>query len=124
MKSNSNDRPAIIQNLGNGAYYYNFNITQKTETDEDGNERTTYDYDTVKVWGNPTQAALVKAVIREDLDETAEFELVNEYNAANIGLLVDAEAEAAKERYSAYLRRVQEIKVNVKADLAAAGYTN
>ena len=124
MKSNSNDRPQIIQDLGNGAFYYNYAITPKTETDEEGNERKSYDYSSVKIWGKPTRSAVVKAVIRNELDETAEFDLVNSYNAAQEGMLDEAEAARAIADYRAYLRRVQEIKTNAKADLAAAGYTD
>lgn len=124
MKSNSNDKPQIIQDLGNGAFYYNYGITPKTETDEEGKERKSYDYNSVKIWGKPTAAAIVKAVIRDELDETAEFDLVNSYNAATEGLLEGDEAKQAKADYMAYLRRVQEIKTNAKADLAAAGYND
>lgn len=121
MKSNSNDRPQIIQDLGNGSYYYNYNIVAKTETGEDGQERQSWDCETVQIWGKPTRAAVVKAVIRAELDETAEFDLVNSYNAANEGML-EKEAAEAKEAYMAYLRRVQEIKTKAKADLTAAGF--
>lgn len=122
MKSNSNDKPQIIQDLGNGAFYYNYAIKPKTETDEEGNERHSYDYKSVKIWGTPTRAAVVKAVIRDEVDETAEFDLVNSYNAAQEGMLDETEAAEAVENYKAYLRRVKEIKTNAKADLIAAGY--
>lgn len=61
-------------------------------------------------------------MIRAELDETAEFDLVNSYNAANEGIIDGDEAEQAKADYKAYLRRVQEIKAQVILDLAAAGY--
>lgn len=126
MKSNSNERPAVIENLGNGAFYYNYNIVQKEEpaTVDSENEqpRTCYDFQQAKIWGSPTRATIVKAVIREEIDETAEFNLINSYNAAVNGLLDEAETDEAKERYFTHLRRVQEIKRQVKADLAAAGY--
>ena len=124
MKSNSDDRPTIIQDLRNGAYYYNFNITPRTETDEEGNERQTYDYNQVKIWGRPTREGLVKAVIRDEVDESAEFDLVNSYNAAQEGILDGEHAEKAKADYIAYLRRVQDIKAQIKADLTAAGYND
>lgn len=124
MKSNSNDRPRIIQDLGNGAFYYNCNIVAKTETDEEGKELKSYDYTSVKFWGRPTRAAIVKAMIRAELDETAEFDLVNSYNAANAGILDGDESARAKADYVNYLRRVQEIKNQVKTDLATAGYTD
>lgn len=124
MKSNSDERPPIIQDLGNGSFYYNYNVTPRQQTEDDGSERTSYDCQQVQIWGRPTRAALVKAVIRAELDETAEFDLVNSYNAANNGMLEEQEAEEAKAKYMAYLRRVQEIKTNAKADLAAAGYND
>jgi hypothetical protein len=122
MKSNSDVRPTIIQDLGNGAYYYNYNIAPITTTDPDGTERTGYECNTVKVWGRPTYEAVVKAVIRDEIDETAEFDLVNAYNAAAEGILEDAAATTAKDAYIAYLRRLQVIKQQVKADMQAAGY--
>lgn len=122
MKSNFDSRPPIILDLGNGSYYYNAKITADTQTDEEGKERKTYSCDSYQIWGKPTRAALVKAVIRAELDETAEFDLVNSYNAAQEGILDEDEAKQAKADYTAYLRRVQEIKTQVKADLEAAGY--
>lgn len=139
MKSNSDVRPQAIQPLGNGAYHYNYNIKERTEevepqtaaVSEGGEEdiadttpqtRTTYDCDTVEVWGVPNYKDLTRAVIRSEVSETEEFGLINDYNAAKAGLLEDDEAEAAEERYTAHLRRVREIKAMVKADLTAAGY--
>lgn len=50
------------------------------------------------------------------------FGLINDYNAARAGLVEEAEAKEAEERYTAHLRRVAEIKAMVKVDLAGAGY--
>ena len=122
MKSNSIDRPPVIQDLGNGAFYYNYAVTTRTDTDPDGNERTSFDYRSVKIWGLPVRAAIVKAVIRDELDETAEFDLVNSYNAAQEGLLDDDEAAEAVAAYKAYILRLRQIKAFVKADLETAGY--
>ena len=122
MKSNSIDRPPVIQNLGNGAFHYNYAVEAKTFSDAEGNEHTCYDYLRVKLWGRPTRAAIVKAVIRNEIDESAEFDLVNSYNAVQEGLLDGDEAAAAVEAYKAYILRLRQIKAFVKADLEAAGY--
>jgi hypothetical protein len=123
MKSNSNIRPATIQPLGNGAYYYNYNVVERTETNpETGETKTVYDYETVKVWDKPTYKKLVKAVVREKLDETEEFSIINEYNASVIGVTTDSEAKtAAKQAYKEYLTFVAETKAMVKADVEAYG---
>lgn len=142
MKSNSDIRPTAIQPLGNGAYHYNYNITERTEevetqaagendaepgavdvADTAPQTRTTYDYDTVELFGVPDYKDLTRAVIRAEVSETEEFGLINDYNAAKAGLIDDeAEAEEAEARYTAHLRRVSEIKAMVKDDLTAAGY--
>ena len=119
MKSNSDIRPATIQPLGNGAYHYNYNIVERQETDpETGEVKTVYDYDTVKVWDKPTYEKLVKAVIREKLDETQEFAIINEYNAGVLGVITDAtKKQEAKQAYKDYLTFVAATKAMVKADL-------
>ena len=94
MKSNSNDRPPILQDLGNGSWHYNYNITE-------------VDYD-----------KCVKAVLRSRRDETEEFSLINKYNAFVLGLSTD---EADKTEYENYLKEVLAVKAMVRADLAAAG---
>ena len=119
MKSSSDIRPAVIQPLGNGAYHYNYNIVERQETDpETGEVKTVYDYDTVKVWDKPTFEKLVKAVIREKLDETQEFAIINEYNAGVLGVITDTtKKQEAKQAYKDYLTFVAATKAMVKADL-------
>lgn len=122
MKSNSIDRPPVILDLGNGAFHYNYAVTARTVTDPEGNENMSYDYQSIKLWGTPTRAGIVKAVIRNEIDESAEFDLVNSYNAAQEGLFDDEEASEAVATYKAYILRLRQIKAFVKADLEAAGY--
>lgn len=119
MKSSSDIRPAVIQPLGNGAYHYNYNIVERQETDpETGEVKTVYDYDTVKVWDKPTYEKLVKAVVREKLDETQEFAIINEYNAGVLGVITDTtKKQEAKQAYKDYLTFVAATKAMVKADL-------
>lgn len=124
MKSTSDKKPQIIQALGNGAYYYNYNIEEKQETDpQTKKERKVYYYDSVKFWDAPSYKKLVKAVIRETLNETEEFSIINEYNAGVLGVITDTDAvvEAAK-AYKDYLQFVLDVKQQVRADLKSAGY--
>lgn len=122
MKSNSNVRPAIIQDLGNGSYHYNYNVVERTVEDEETGEKTVYDYDTVQVWEKPTYDNLTRAIIRSELDETEEFSLINDYYAAQLGIETDDDRKAkAVSDYKAYLKHVADIKQMVRADLATAG---
>ena len=122
MKSNSNVRPAIIQDLGNGSYHYNYNVVERTVEDEETGEKTVYDYDTVQVWEKPTYDNLTRAIIRSELDETEEFSLINDYYAAQLGIETDDDRKAkAVSDYKTYLQHVADIKQMVRADLATAG---
>ena len=125
MKSSSDIRPAIIEPLGNGAYYYNYNVVEREETvhPETGEQKTVYDYEQVKVWDKPTYEKLVKAVIREKIDETQEFNIINEYNAGVLGVITDAaENAAAKQAYKEYLQYVAGVKRQVAEDIEEAEY--
>lgn len=121
MKSNSDVRPPIIQDLGNGSYYYNYNIhevrvpAEPTEGEEP-EEKTVFEYEAVLVWGIPNYKKCVKAVLRDRRDESEEFSLINKYNAVVLGLSDD---EDDKEEYLAYLSEVLSVKAMVKADLQA-----
>jgi len=119
MKSNSNARPPKILNLGNGRYHYNFNITEGTRTEEgpDGQTETrpSFDYDTVEIAGVPDYKKAVEARIRDKYSESEEFDLINSYNAAALGVDQDTEGEAVA-KYTAYLRDLQDIKAEVAQD--------
>lgn len=127
MKSNSNDRPPILQDLGNGSWHYNYNITEvevqpEPMAEQEGEQtqaaRKAYDYDTVVIWGRPDYDKCVKAVLRSRRDETEEFSLINKYNAFVLGLSTD---ETDKKEYEAYLSEVIAVKAMVRADLQEAG---
>lgn len=122
MKSNSNVRPAIIQDLGNGSFHYNYNVTERKIEDEEVGEKTVYDYDTVQVWEKPTYDNLTRAIIRSEIDETEEFSLINDYYAAQLGVETDEDRKAkAVNDYKAYLAHVADLKQMVRDDLATVG---
>lgn len=114
MKSNSLAKPAAILPLGDGSYHYNYNVQSVKVEGPDGKKETVYNYDVVHIWGTPSYAKLVKAVIREKYDESEEFNLINKYNAFALGL---SENPEDKTEYEAYLAELQAIKVMVKADI-------
>ncbi|CDD99699.1 predicted protein [Bacteroides uniformis CAG:3] len=122
MKSNSNVRPAIIQDLGNGSFHYNYNVTERKIEDEEVGEKTVYDYDTVQVWEKPTYDNLTRAIIRSEIDETEEFSLINDYYAAQLGVEKDEDRKTkAVNDYKDYLAHVADIKQMVRDDLATVG---
>ena len=119
MHTNSNQRPPKVVNLGNGRFHYNFHITEgtRTETDTEGNEttRATFDCETVEIAGTPNYKKAVEARIRDKYSESEEFDLINSYNAAALGIDPDTEGETVA-KYTNYLRDLADIKAEVAQD--------
>ena len=118
----SNQLPDIIEFLGDGSYYYNYDIqvTTKEETDETTGtivEVNEYNFVQVRCFGTPDYKTLVKTVIRAFIDESAEFELVNTYNE---GVISGEETDNSK--YLDYLDTRSAIKQKIKLDLKSLGY--
>jgi hypothetical protein len=114
MKSNSNERPEIFLDLGDGSYHYNYNINEVERTDESGEQHTSFEYDYVRLYGKPTYEECIKAVIASKYDFAAEIALINKYQAYALELDSDA---IAREEYLSYLQYVRGVKQQVKQDL-------
>jgi hypothetical protein len=118
MKSNSDVRPLILLDLGDGSWHYNYTIVEVPAQTDDGNDRVVFNYDTVHIWGNPDYATIVNAVIAERYSPSQETSLINKYNAFVAKLSNDS---SDKDKYEAYLKEVAEIKAMVKEDLRGLG---
>lgn len=115
MKSNSNVRPLVFDNLQNGAWLYNYHVTEVQKTDENSEVATSFDYDQVKIWGVPTQREVTKAVIAEKWDVTQEIDLSNDNKRFELGLSEDA---TLRDNYIAYLNEIDTIKTMVESDFS------
>lgn len=95
--------------LGNGYWYYNYDIQTETITDEEG-ERTVYTCISVKTHGKPTYEVCVRKVIRQYVSEDDEFDIINSYQSYLLG------NEVSSEDYESYLSLVNQIKSNIRKD--------
>lgn len=108
-KIQASERPSIFEEVGNGSVRYRFNIEE--QTNEDGN--ATYLYDEVIVWQPFTENDITKAVIEYLWPASYEQKLLNEYNAAQLGVY-DAEKAAKKiEEYKSFLEQREAVKEEV-----------
>ena len=118
----SNVAPKVFEDLGNGNWYYNYDIKSEEVTvapmGENDTERveTRYNYIQVKMAGRPDYKRCVELVIREHLTQSQEFDLINSYNRATLNLLSDEEVDKVGTEYLDYLQKVTEIKDNIKKD--------
>lgn len=115
MKSQSNKRPIVLHDLGNGSHHYNYNIVEKTVEDEEGKSSKIFEYDQVLIWNEPTYNKVVKEVIRSKWDSNQEFDLVNSYNAFKEEI---SEDETDRDNYLEYLDQIRAIKTMVQQDLS------
>jgi hypothetical protein len=117
MKSNSDVKPPILQDLGDGSWYYNYQIKEITVTAESDEEKTVFEYETVHIWEKPDYEALVNVVVAEYYSPSEETALINSY----IAFTMKPGDPADKASYETYLNKVSEIKAMIKKDLRTLG---
>lgn len=113
-----NVQPNSIEKLGNGTYYYNYDITSK-EVDvtdpetEEVTQETRWTYIQVHLHGQPDHKECIKAIIRQYVDQDEEFDLINSSNSIALGL---SDNQTDRQKYLDYLTLVGEIKTKVRTD--------
>lgn len=126
MRAYYDEKPPIITEVGNGSVLYRYNIAEVegglSQTDIEGQGmRKQFVCQEVVVWSPVTANKITEAVITDRWDSNYEQKLVNEFNAAQLGLYGDktsAEAKARVKAYTEYLRERAELKAQVDADCA------
>lgn len=124
MKAYYSEIPPTFAPVGNGAILYHYDIKQ-TETTTTGNDatdgRTQYECQEVTVWPPLTSNRITEAAIADRYPANYEQKLVNEYNAAALGLY-DADTKRAKvEAYKAFLAERAALKEQIDHDCQQAG---
>lgn len=115
-----NVQPNSIEKLGNGTYYYNYDITSK-EVDvtdpetEEVTQETRWTYIQVHLHGQPDHKECIRAIIRQYVDQDEEFDLINSSNSIVLGL---SDNQTYRQKYLDYLTLVGEIKTKVRADFS------
>lgn len=105
MKSNLNDRLPILENLGDGVFYYNYNIkvtkVQPADFQQENTEapQVFYEHETVQVWETPDYNICTNAVLCDCWNETEEFKLINKYKTFSLGLSKDSVDKVMCKKY-------------------------
>ena len=114
-----NDCPQVIQKLGNGTYYYNYDIREVEAEVEILDEKdstkfeTQYNFIQVLLNGQPNYKDCVRAIIRSFITIDEEFDLINSYNSYTKNLSTDSSIITD---YQEYLTKLMDIKNKVKKD--------
>lgn len=111
--------PQKFVNLGNGNWYYNYDIkSEVVEVPRMGDEEETitetrWNYIQIKLGSKPEYKKCVETLIREYITQSQEFDLIN---SANRVLLNVGTERMVPSKYLEYLDLVDEIKAKVRAD--------
>lgn len=113
----TNVQPQTIQKLGNGTYYYNYDIKEVEVTNQEGDAKLELQYNFIQVLlrGQPNYKDCVKAIVRSFVTIDEEFDLINSYNNYTEN---PSEDSTALSQYKEYLSKLKEIKAKVKEDFA------
>lgn len=98
------EKPSALEAVGNGSWLYRFNI-QECDPARGGGERIRpmWQCDEVTVWEPLIANKITEAVIASVCPVTHEQKLVNEYNAAQLGMIGgSADSDEAREKIAAY----------------------
>lgn len=127
------NKPSVLEAVGNGSFKYRFDITEKTpeaaatssdDSSAQEEQKTQWQCQEVIVWSPVTSNKITEAVITEVCDHNYEQKLVNEYNAAQLGLYGTKTSNEAKKHiaaYTEYLNTRAILKAQVDADCAKLG---
>ena len=127
MKIQSDNELSRLEAVGNGSYLYRWDIhtelqEQPSEDGEGVTTRLVWVAEEVTVWMPLTPNRITAAVITEAFPADYEQKLLNEYNAANLGMIPDAaETEKRRQAYTDFLRRRAELKKEIDAFCAEQG---
>lgn len=102
MKSKGQEKPEVIQAIGNNEYYINYNIVEKEES---------FEWDYVRVMGYPNSQSLISAMIRDKYSDNDVEALVSNYKSYELGITTN---NKYVEEYEEFLR----YRVQVKAIVA------
>ncbi len=120
MKTFYDQKPAVIEAVGNGGWYYRWNIRE--EIMEDINEsRKQWACEQVVVYAPLTSNKIVQAVISDTWGIDIENKMLNEFNAAQLGIYDDVTKEAKVANYKAFLQERNALKAQIDADCREAG---
>lgn len=120
MKTYYDEKPAAIEAVGNGGYYYRWNIQEET-TESEEQPRKQWQCEQVIVYAPLTSNKIVQAVIAEVWGLDIENKMLNEFNGAQLGVYDEASAADKIAKYKQFLAERNALKAQVDADCKEAG---
>lgn len=107
--------PITMEKDGDGSYLYRWDVREETrEMGDDMSPVISYSYNEVRVWPTLTANKILEACINALWDKDVEQKKLNDYNAAQLGILGISYIDAYRE----FLERRKALKEQVESDFA------
>ena len=107
--------PITMEKDGDGSYLYRWDIREETrEMGDDMAPVISYSYNEVRVWPTLTANKILEACINALWDKDVEQKKLNDYNAAQLGILDLSYVES----YKTFLNERKALKDRVDSDFA------
>ena len=114
------NRPSILEKVGDGSYRYRWNISEvemSNDMMEDNKEtRTQWSCEEVIIFAPLSPNKITEKVIAELWDSNYEQKLLNEYNASTLGMYDEQTATNKINKYKEFLRQRDAIKHQIDKD--------
>ncbi len=122
MKAYYSQKPKVLEAVGNGSYLYRYNITEEQiEATEQTEQQTQWSCEEVTVWSPLSANKITEKVLTERWDNNYEQKLINEYNAAVMGMLSEDVAQKKKDAYTTFLQERTILKTQIDNDCKEIG---
>lgn len=130
MKAYYNEKPSVLEAVGNGNYLYRFDITEtdapsadiSAEGQEQPTKRKQWECEEVTVLPPITANGITEAVITSLFPLNYELKVINDFNGIQLNLFTDEEDASRKaQRYQEYLSERNRLKSIIDADCEALG---
>ncbi len=120
MKTCSTQKPSVLEAVGNGSHLYHWDIqeveVENHSSSDSDKKQTQYTAQEVTVWEPLSANKILSAVISDRWDSNYEQKLINEFNAANLGVYSEEEAAEKIEVYTNFLTERAALKSQVDSD--------
>lgn len=120
--ANFDFKPSVLEAVGNGSSVYRWDIKEVENPVQEGETPSTHwESEEVTVWLPLSANKITEAVLTSKFPNNYEAKLVNEYNAAQLGLYDEETAEVKIEAYRSFLNERAALKAQVDADCSELG---
>ena len=114
------NRPSILEKVGDGSYRYRWNITEvempNDMMEDNQGTRTQWSCEEVIIFAPLSPNKITEKVIAELWGSNYEQKLLNEYNASTFGMYDEDVAKSKINKYKEFLRQREAIKHQIDKD--------